>query len=164
MLIAGGGQIGIETAHLLHEQGLDVTVIEMLGDILMKEEPLTRATIMPVILGSGMQILTDHRIEKVSEHAVTVTDLHTQEAKDLPFDTMVMALGTKPYNPLESAAREAFSDVRVIGDRQYCGSNKGRFLCRIESVTPRNCLNGNSSFQPLIYTGIVLRYKRWIST
>lgn len=118
VLIAGGGQIGIETAHLLHEQGLDVTVVEMLGDILMKEEPLTRATIMPVILGSGMQILTDHRIEKVSEHAVTVTDLHTQEAKDLPFDTMVMALGTKPYNPLESAAREAFSDVRVIGDAQ----------------------------------------------
>jgi pyruvate/2-oxoglutarate dehydrogenase complex dihydrolipoamide dehydrogenase (E3) component len=118
VLIAGGGQIGIETAHLLHEQGLDVTVVEMLGDILMKEEPLTRATIMPVILGSDMQILTDHRIEKVSEHAVTVTDLHTQEAKDLPFDTMVMALGTKPYNPLESAAREAFSDVRVIGDAQ----------------------------------------------
>lgn len=116
VLIAGGGQIGIETAHLLHEQGPDVTVVEMLGDILMKEEPLTRTTIMPVILESGMQILTNHRIEKVSENAVTVTDLRTQETKDLPFDTMVMALGTKPYNPLESAAREAFADVRVIGD------------------------------------------------
>lgn len=118
VLIAGGGQIGIETAHLLHEQGLSVTVVEMLGDILMKEEPLTRATIMPVITGSGMQILTDHRIERVSENAVTVTDLHTGEEKELPFDTMIMALGTKPYNPLEKEARELFAEVRVIGDAQ----------------------------------------------
>lgn len=116
VLIAGGGQIGIETAHLLHEQGLTVTVVEMLGDILMKEEPLTRATIMPVILGSGMEILTDHRIERVEQNAVTVTDLHTQKEKILPFDTMVMALGTKPFNPLEEAARASCSQVQVIGD------------------------------------------------
>lgn len=118
ILIAGGGQIGIETAHLLHEQGLKVTVVEMLDDILMREEPLTRAVILPQILNSGMEIYTSHRIEKVNEHSVTVTDLKTQEVKDLPFDTMIMAMGTKPYNPLEATARALFADVKVIGDAQ----------------------------------------------
>ena len=116
VLIAGGGQIGIETAHLLHEQGLKVTVVEMLDDILMREEPLTRATILPQILNSGMEIYIGHRIEQVNENSVTVTDLKTQETKELPFDTMIMAMGTKPYNPLEGAARERFAEVQVIGD------------------------------------------------
>ena len=116
ILIAGGGQIGIETAHLLHEQGLKVTVVEMLDDILTREEPLTRATILPQILNSGIEIYTGHRIERVNENSVTVTELKTQETKELPFDTMIMAMGTKPYNPLEATARTLFADVKTIGD------------------------------------------------
>lgn len=116
ILIAGGGQIGIETAHMLTEKGANVTVVEMLDDILMKEEPLTRGTMMPIIQDSGMTICTSHRIERINENSVTVTDLRSNEEKELPFDTMIMALGTKPYNPLEKAAFASGADVRVIGD------------------------------------------------
>ena len=28
----------------------------------------------------------------------------------------VMAMGTKPYHPLETAARENYAEIRVIGD------------------------------------------------
>ena len=71
---------------------------------------------MPQILNSGMEIYIGHRIEQISENSVTVTELKTQETKELPFDAMIMAMGTKPYNPLEGAARERFAEVQVIGD------------------------------------------------
>lgn len=118
VLIAGGGQIGIETAHYLREKGADVTVVEMLDDILLKEEPLTRMTFLPMIEGSGIEIYTHHRIDEVGAGSVRVTDTKTGEQKSLPFDTMIMALGTKPYNPLEEPLKNSGRKYRVIGDAQ----------------------------------------------
>gem|GEM_PF-2861811 len=37
------------------------------------------------------------------------------------FDTIVLAMGVKPYNPLEEAARKVCSEVYVVGDAKEAG-------------------------------------------
>ncbi|TKJ39707.1 dihydrolipoyl dehydrogenase [candidate division LCP-89 bacterium B3_LCP] len=73
MIIIGAGAIGVEFAYFYNSMGTDVTLIEMLPQILPLEdaeivEPLHRA-----LKKSGLKIAVDTRIEKVDRLAAGVT-------------------------------------------------------------------------------------------
>ena len=64
--IAGGGLVGCETALLLAEKGKKATIVEMLDELAMDMEPITRFDLLTERLpGAGIQSITRSVITEI---------------------------------------------------------------------------------------------------
>lgn len=75
--IIGGGAIGIEFAQAYARLGIRVTVVEMLDQILFREEPELAARLRAVLEAAGIRILTGRRVTRVERGTDGVARLAT---------------------------------------------------------------------------------------
>ena len=75
IIVIGAGAIGMEFSFVWNAYGADVTVIEMLDQVLPLEDSEVAAEVAKAFKKSGVNLLTSHRTEKVDVGAdgVTVT-------------------------------------------------------------------------------------------
>lgn len=66
MLVIGGGVIGCEFAHIYHSFGSQVTIVEMLSQILPGEDPEIVASLRTSLERAGVKIYTDSKVSKIS--------------------------------------------------------------------------------------------------
>ncbi|NLY36760.1 MAG: NAD-binding protein [Tissierellia bacterium] len=64
--------MGWETAHFLLEKGCQVTIVETLPEIIMKEQLISGLMKMGILNELGEQILTNSRIQLLNEKDVEV--------------------------------------------------------------------------------------------
>jgi dihydrolipoamide dehydrogenase len=66
MLIIGGGAIGCEFAHIYHSFGTQVTIVEMLSQILPGEDEEIVASMTTSLERAGIKIFTDSKASKIT--------------------------------------------------------------------------------------------------
>ncbi|MEX1021363.1 MAG: dihydrolipoyl dehydrogenase [Litorilinea sp.] len=97
MIVVGSGAIGMEFSYVYHSYGVEVTIIEMLDQVLPLEDPEVAAEVRKAFEKSGMKILTGTRTEEVKNKrsgvAVTVKNLESDETETLEADKVLMAIG-----------------------------------------------------------------------
>lgn len=128
VLVAGGGMVGAETADFLGHYNKEVTVIEMSGAIAGNVQAIIRATLMKRLGENRTAMLTSATIKEFFADGVTV-EIEGQDVSMRGFDTVVLALGAKSYNPLEDKIKDKIKDkfkdkvkdVYVIGDAKNTG-------------------------------------------
>lgn len=107
IIIAGGGAVGVEFAYLFNTLGTNVTVIELMDDILPNEDKEIRAALRNIFHKKGINLLTNTSLEKVEIHdGVNVgikrkTDsppspTAPQDKEFLKADYLLLALGRTP--------------------------------------------------------------------
>lgn len=115
VLVVGGGATGVDTAMHLAQQGRDVTVIEMMDDILAGvgfDRPAHDAMLAEL----KVDVITGHRFESVSEGRGVFVDRYGKKL-ELPADTIVLALGSVAQPDLREAYEAATdAEVCVVGD------------------------------------------------
>ena len=124
VLVCGGGLIGAETAHFLAEQRRDVTIVEMKPGFVMDLDPYARPLLLDDMKEAGIKMMDNTAIQTFLPDGITYKDLTEKdpEVQTLDgFDSIVLALGHKSYNPLEETIREFVDDVYVIGDAKKEG-------------------------------------------
>ena len=120
VLIAGGGLIGIETADFLGHYGHEITIVEMKDTVASDIETLARISLMQRMKEYGVTMMTDSTIKEFFADGVTITQ-DGMTIKLRGFDTVVLALGTDAYNPLEDKIKTLAKNVFVIGDAKSAG-------------------------------------------
>lgn len=143
VVIIGGGAVGVETALLLAEKGTlssdavkfllvnraetmddlyelstkgskEVILIEMIEKIGPDIGKSTRWGMMQDIQRHGIEILTNAKAKEITPEGVVV---ETSDGEHMVrADTVVLALGSRSYNPLEELLKERDIPYRVIGD------------------------------------------------
>ncbi len=114
VLVAGGGMIGAETASYLCVQCKEkVTIVEMLPDIANDMEGGIRDDLKDVLNKYFVKILTKTKLAGVTEQGALLDT--GCETILYPCDTVVLAIGTKAYNPLEEELKGLCETV-VVGD------------------------------------------------
>ena len=120
VLIAGARLVGLETADFLRERGgRTSTLIDMipavdygvLGVGTHLNERLTSIG-TKYILGATIKSFTADG---------AIYEVNGGEKQVGGFESIVIAMGSKAYNPLEEAAKEVCGDVYVIGDATEAG-------------------------------------------
>lgn len=107
IIIAGGGAVGVEFAHLFNVLGTKVTIIELLNDILPAEDGEISAALRKIFNKRGIDILTNTSLEKVViDNGVNVeiqrksnTPPPPASAENREFikaDRLLLALGRRP--------------------------------------------------------------------
>ena len=95
LLVLGGGPIGCELAQCFARFGSRVTVVEMLPQIMIREDEEIAASIADTFASEGIDLRLGHRAEKVRvENGKKILRCdHDGEPVDIEFDQILVAVG-----------------------------------------------------------------------
>ena len=115
VIIAGAGYVGCETALHLAEQGKNVTLMEMLGEIGSDVGVYEKKVLESKIREMGINVVTNRKMVEVVEGGILASDESGNNEK-YSCDTVVMALGVRPRRDLAEALKDKLPEVYEVGD------------------------------------------------
>ena len=124
VLVAGGGLIGAETADFLAEQGRKVTVVEMKPEIAADLDPYGKPMLLKELKNHDVTLLADAAIQEFRTDGIVYKDVNHPDAPEQVldgFDSIVLALGTRNYDPFGEEIKDIVPEVYVIGDAKKAG-------------------------------------------
>lgn len=116
VLVVGGGMVGSETAAFLGELGHTVTVVELRDDVGMDVISEHRKFLMRDFEEYGIKSITNAKVSSFFEGGVTYSLADQSEHRISDFDSVVLAMGSRAYNPLEEKIKHIVPATYVIGD------------------------------------------------
>ncbi|KAB2691661.1 dihydrolipoyl dehydrogenase [Brucella pseudogrignonensis] len=127
MLVMGSGAIGIEFASFYNDMGVDVTVVELMSQIMPVEDAEISAFARKQLEKRGLKIITEAKVSKVEKGANNVTaHIETKDGKvqTLTVDRMISAVGVQ--GNIENIGLEALgvkTDRGCVAIDAYCKTN-----------------------------------------
>jgi pyruvate/2-oxoglutarate dehydrogenase complex dihydrolipoamide dehydrogenase (E3) component len=112
--VVGGGLVGCETAEFLADEGKTVRIIEMLDEVAMDVEPRTRILLLERLDRLGVEITTGCKLSSINRDDI-VAEAEGREMR-IPVDTVVLAVGRRANNELDTKLKEGSWKVYTIGD------------------------------------------------
>jgi 2,4-dienoyl-CoA reductase-like NADH-dependent reductase (Old Yellow Enzyme family)/thioredoxin reductase len=113
-LIVGGGLVGLETAVYLTEQGLCVTLVEMLNTLGQGLSPIRLMLLTDRLIKAGSNIITEAKVLSIEKGMVQL-EVPTGRITLGPFETVVLATGYESDQSLTKAIGRG-TPLKVIGD------------------------------------------------
>ncbi|MBT7953462.1 MAG: mercuric reductase, partial [Gammaproteobacteria bacterium] len=98
MVVLGGGPIGSELSQCFARFGSEVTQVEMLPRILIREDPEVSALVAQQFEKDGVRVLLEHTAKSFKQDAgrkIIVCEREGQEI-EIEFDALLVAVGRKP--------------------------------------------------------------------
>ena len=114
--VVGSGMICHGTNRRLAEAGNDVTFVEIPTKASERIGQDTRLRLLEKLRQLNVNILTDHKLAKISPDRVIVEDLNSGKRSEFESEYVIVAMGVEEYNPLEEPLSERLENVFVIGD------------------------------------------------
>nr|WP_042183024.1 dihydrolipoyl dehydrogenase [Kibdelosporangium sp. MJ126-NF4] len=98
IIIAGAGAIGVEFAYVLHNYGVQVTIVEFLDRMVPLEDEEVSAELFKRYRKLGINVLTSTRVESIEETGggVRVTVSKDGQQQVLEADKVLQAIGFAP--------------------------------------------------------------------
>jgi dihydrolipoamide dehydrogenase len=127
MLVMGSGAIGIEFASFYNAMGVDVTVVELLPNVMPVEDVEISLFARKMLEKSGLKIITDAKVTKVVKGADSVTaTVETKDGKSsqITADRLISAVGVQ--GNIENLGLEALgikTDRGCVVIDGYCRTN-----------------------------------------
>ena len=117
VIVAGGGLVGCDVAMYLADKGREVSIVEMLPDIVpdMIEGDGSRGQVKALINQKRIACLTGLKIEAIIDEGVVARTPDGVE-QTIRADTVVLALGLKSRTAFYDALKGKIKTVHAIGD------------------------------------------------
>lgn len=115
VVVIGGGLVGAETAEFLAFHGSQVTLLEALDQIMKDGEPNSKVFLLRNLAKYHVDVYTHVFVKEIGKNTV----LFQNQEKDqvlADVDTVVIATGVKPYNPLVRELEDIDVQKIVVGD------------------------------------------------
>lgn len=120
IIVIGGGLIGTETAvELSLKQGNEVTVVEMLPEIMNGCSDCDHIVYSEMIKEHDINILTSARVLEIGDHCVVIEK--NGRRRQLPADHVLVAAGMKPNNSIYEDLKKQGRTVYNVGDSVKTG-------------------------------------------
>lgn len=116
VLVVGGGMVGCETAAFLGEQQHDVTVIEFRDTVGADVISEHRKYLMKDFEDYKIQEITSAKVCKFHEDGVEYESPDGERHEARGFDSVILSMGFRNYNPFAEQLEELGKEVYVIGD------------------------------------------------
>lgn len=98
VIVIGSGAIGVEFATIWNSYGVEVTIVEMLPNIVPLEDEEVSKELEKAFKKQGINVLTNHKVTNLSAKngGVEVVVESSGEEKPLAADQALVAIGVKP--------------------------------------------------------------------
>ena len=115
IIIVGGGDIGCETADWLAGPEREVTVVEILPDVLTRMKKIPRERLLSRLSEKGVTIFTETRIASIEENRARLTKKDGEEFV-VEVDKVIFAINAEPEDSLLHALKGKIEQVVAVGD------------------------------------------------
>ncbi len=103
-VVIGGGLLGLEAAAGLKEQGMDVTVVHLMGHLMERQlDPAAGYLLQRAVESRGINVICKANTKAI-EGATRVTGVALEDGTFLPASLVVMAVGIRPSAALAKEA------------------------------------------------------------
>ena len=103
-VVIGGGFIGLETAENLVHRGFDVTLVEMLDQLLAPLDPEMAGIVEDHVERHGIRLALNDGVAGFQQAANGALAVQTKSGKTYPADIVIVALGVRPDTALAQTA------------------------------------------------------------
>ena len=116
VMLIGGGLVGVETAdYISGRPGRDVTVVEMTDQLAPQAYFTAKDLLLERLAQNNVKFYMETKVEEFTPDGAICTK-NGEKVIFSGFDSVVIAMGAKSYNPLEEEIKDSFAEVHVIGD------------------------------------------------
>lgn len=116
VLVVGGGMVGCEASEYLAERGHEVAIIEMKDVIAADVVPENRKFMFANFARNHVTLQPGAKVGQFYTDGVDYTMANGTAGSLRGFDSVVLAMGTRKYDPLSEAVAGAAPQVIVIGE------------------------------------------------
>ncbi|MCC6755993.1 MAG: FAD-dependent oxidoreductase [Solirubrobacterales bacterium] len=118
VVVIGGGLVVCEKEAYMKETAEEVTIVEMLKDILLLTDHSLNndQALRDMLAERKINVVADAKVTQITPDHITY--LKDGVAVDLAADTVIIAAGYHANNSLEDVLEDAVPDLTVIGDAQ----------------------------------------------
>jgi NADPH-dependent 2,4-dienoyl-CoA reductase/sulfur reductase-like enzyme len=102
-VIVGGGYIGLEMAEALMRRGLEVSLVEMLPQVMGTLDPDMGALVSQAVRDAGGQLYLEERVEAFEAQGGRLQAVVTDQ-RTLPADMAILGTGVRPNSALAGEA------------------------------------------------------------
>lgn len=120
--VIGGGLIGGETANYLATHGSQVTIIEMLPEIVGEEPDNMKRFLFKSFAEHKVDIHVETRVLAINEDKTITIQKGGKDVVLGPFDKVLMATGMKPVKGLEEEIKDLVPEIVLVGDSNKSGN------------------------------------------
>jgi NADPH-dependent 2,4-dienoyl-CoA reductase/sulfur reductase-like enzyme len=113
IVIAGGGEVGSETAGHLGMQQKAVVIVEMLPELCKDLDGVNKFCLMKILDEYQVKSYTDTKVIEILDDGVVVENKNGQHT--IPADTVVLALGYKPNSRFVEELKALNRTVKMVG-------------------------------------------------
>jgi NADPH-dependent 2,4-dienoyl-CoA reductase/sulfur reductase-like enzyme/rhodanese-related sulfurtransferase len=148
-VVVGGGFIGLEMAENLVHLGLEVTIVEMLDQVMPPLDPEMARLVERHLEKHGVRLALNDAVAGFKQLEGGVLEVQTKSGKAHPADIVIMAIGVRPETALAKMAGIEIGDrggIRV--DEQMRTSNPDIFAVG-DAVEVKDFVTGQWSLIPL---------------
>ena len=116
ILVAGGGEVGCETAEFLAEKGKRITIVEMLNDVALDAVSGIRELLLKRLNEKSVKILTNSTILEIMEGGMSILDKKSNRIQNMKAENVVLSLGAKANDELFRELKGKVKKLYAIGD------------------------------------------------
>jgi len=121
VLVLGGGMVGMEVAEFLAVRGKHVEVVEILDEAAQDMDPISRKMMLKRLASLPVEVHTRTELLRIDNSRIFVR--HEGQDRELDrVDTIVVATGNRPYDPLSKTLGASGVNVTLVGDAQEPGN------------------------------------------
>jgi len=148
-VVVGGGYIGLEMAENLAHRGLEVTIVEMLDQVMAPLDPECARLVERHLEKHGVRLALNDAVAGFKQTASGSLEVQTKSGKAYQADIVILAIGVRPETTLAKMAGIEIGErggIRV--DEQMRTSNPDIFAVG-DAVEVKDFVTGEWSLIPL---------------
>ncbi len=147
-VVVGAGLIGVETCEALHLAGINITVVEMMPQVLMFLDWELAKILENHMKAKGAHVVTENPVAAFLGEGGKVTGVKLKNGTELPCELAVVATGVRPNVKLASDAGLEIGEVGGIAVNEFMQTSDPDIYAAGDCVEIPNMITGKSTHAP----------------
>ena len=147
-VVVGGGLIGIETCEALHLAGIEMTVIEMMPQILLFLDWQLAKLLENHVKSWAADVITDNGVNEFLGEDGKLTGVKLSNGTEIPCEMAVVAIGVKPNVKLARDSGLEIGDRGGITVDEFMKTNDENILAAGDCIEVKDQITGSSIHAP----------------
>jgi NADPH-dependent 2,4-dienoyl-CoA reductase/sulfur reductase-like enzyme/rhodanese-related sulfurtransferase len=147
-VVIGGGLIGIETCEALQLAGIEITVIELLPQLLTFLDWELAKLVENHVKSKGANVITDNGIAAFLGENGRLTGVKLQNGTELPCELAVIAIGVRPNVKLAKEAGLKIGELGGIDVNEFMQTSDSDIYAAGDCVETTNRITGKKVHAP----------------
>ena len=144
-VVVGGGFIGLETAENLIHRGFEVTLVEMLDQVLAPLDKELARIVEGFLEQHGIHMALNDGVAEFKQAENNAIDVITQSGKSYPADVVILAIGVRPDTTLAKMAGLEIGERGGIRVDEHMRTNNGDIFAVGDAIEVRDFVTGQWS-------------------